>query len=66
MHIHTCKTNKENLIKRVGGEAARQNDINSLSESNNRGGGGVGGLREAGGMRRGRVQEGQKDIEKEL
>lgn len=68
--IHTCKNNKANLIKGVGGEAARQKDINSLSESNNRGGGGVGGretrIREEGGEERGRVQEGEKDIEKEL
>lgn len=35
-----CKNNKANLIKGVGGEAARQKDINSLSESNKRGGGG--------------------------
>lgn len=32
-------TIKANLIKGVGGEAAKQGDINSLSESNNRGGG---------------------------
>lgn len=35
-----CKNNKANLIKGVGGEPARQKDINSLSESNKRGGGG--------------------------
>lgn len=39
-HTHTCKNNKANLVKGVGGEAARQKDINSLSEFNNRGGGG--------------------------
>lgn len=38
--IHTCKNNKANLVKGVGGEAARQKDINSLSEFNKRGGGG--------------------------
>lgn len=34
--------NKANLVKGVGGEAARQKDINSLSEFNKRGGGGSG------------------------
>lgn len=40
MCIHTCKNNKANLVKGVGGEAARQKDINSPSEFNKRGGGG--------------------------
>lgn len=35
-----CRNNKENLVKGVGGEAARQKDINSLSEFNKRGRGG--------------------------
>lgn len=30
--LHMCKNNKANLVKRVGGEAAKQKDINSLSE----------------------------------
>lgn len=41
--LDVCKNNKANLVKGVGGEAARQKDINSLSEFNNRGGEGVGG-----------------------
>lgn len=38
-HIHMCKNNKrKRLVKGVGGEAARQKDINSPSEFNKRDG----------------------------
>lgn len=65
MSIHTCKNNKANLVKGVGGEAARQKDINSLSEFNKRGGGGSRDKNEEE-ERREIPQEGEKEEKKEL
>lgn len=50
-----CRKNKAKLGEGVGGEAARQRDINSLSEFNNRGGRGMEGEGE-GGVRIGRMK----------
>lgn len=62
--IHTCKNNKANLIKGVGGEAARQKDINSLSESNKRGGGGSRDKNEEGEKREGECRRERKTYRK--